>query len=34
MAKKFQIACIQAAIEVIDDPADREIVLNRNIERD
>ena len=33
MARKFQIACIQASIEVIDDPQDRGDVLNRNVER-
>jgi predicted amidohydrolase len=33
MFKKFQIACIQSSIEVIDDPADRDAVIGRNIER-
>ena len=33
MAKKYSIACIQASIEVIDDPSERDVVLNRNIER-
>ena len=33
MAKKFQIACIQASVEVIDDPTDRNAVIGRNIER-
>lgn len=33
MARKFQIACIQASIDVIDDPPDRDAVLDRNIER-
>ena len=33
MTKKFQIACIQASIEVIDDPTDRNSVIGCNIER-
>jgi len=33
MTKKYQLACIQAAIEVIDDPVDRDSVISRNIER-
>jgi len=33
MAKKFQLACIQASIEVIDDLADKDAVIARNIER-
>jgi predicted amidohydrolase len=33
MAKKFQIACIQASIEVVDDVADKDAVIARNIER-
>ena len=33
MAKKFQIACIQASIEVVDDLADKDAVIARNIER-
>ena len=33
MAAKFQIACVQAVIEVIDDPADKAAVIRRNIER-
>ena len=31
--KKYQIACIQASIEVIDDPADKTKIISRNIER-
>ena len=33
MAKKYQLACIQASVEVIDDPADKKDVISRNIER-
>ena len=33
MTRKYQIACIQAAIEVIDDPAEKDAVIARNIER-
>jgi len=33
MARTYQIACIQAAIEVIDDPADKDAVIERNITR-
>ena len=33
MTRKYQIACIQAAIEVIDDPAQKDVVIARNIER-
>lgn len=33
MSGKYQIACLQAAIEVIDDPADKDAVIARNIER-
>ena len=31
--KKYQIACIQASIEVIDDPADKTKIISHNIER-
>ena len=31
--KKYQIACIQASIEVIDDPEDKTKIISRNIER-
>lgn len=33
MARKYQLACIQASIEVIDDVADKDAVIARNIER-
>ena len=33
MPKKFQIACIQASIEIIDDPARKDDVIARNIQR-
>ena len=33
MPNKYQIACIQASIEVIDDPSDKDAVIARNIER-
>ncbi len=33
MTKNFQIACIQAGIEVIDNPANRDDVIERNIQR-
>jgi predicted amidohydrolase len=33
MVKKYQLACIQASIEVIDDLADRDAVIARNVER-
>ena len=33
MSKKFQIACIQSSIEVIDDPARKDDVIARNLRR-
>ncbi len=33
MPKKFQIACIQASIEIIDDPECRDDVIARNLQR-
>ncbi len=33
MTRKYQIACIQAAIEVIDEAAEKDAVIARNIER-
>ena len=31
--RKYQLACVQAAIEVIDDPADKDAVIARNLDR-
>lgn len=33
MAKEYQVACVQASIEVIDDLADKDAVVARNMER-